>query len=63
MSLLQIGDLEIIHITKKEARIKGYVLPPVYMLKRFTEQKNIFTNKRNGQVLILRNLKSDILQT
>ncbi|KAF3423043.1 hypothetical protein E2986_13887 [Frieseomelitta varia] len=42
VSLLQVGDLEIIHITKKEARIKGYVLPPTHMLKRFTEQKNIF---------------------
>ncbi|KAK9310730.1 hypothetical protein QLX08_000044 [Tetragonisca angustula] len=36
VSLLQIGDLEIIHITKKEAGIKGYVLPPTYMLKRYS---------------------------
>ncbi|KAK1122953.1 hypothetical protein K0M31_008591 [Melipona bicolor] len=36
VSLLQIGHLEIINITKKEARIKGYVLPPTYMLKRYT---------------------------
>nr|XP_034172604.1 adenylate cyclase type 10-like isoform X1 [Osmia lignaria] len=35
VSLLQVGGLEIINISKKEANMKGYVLPPVTMLKRF----------------------------
>ncbi|CAL7939791.1 unnamed protein product [Xylocopa violacea] len=34
VSLLQIGSLEIVNISKKEANVKGYVLPPLYMLKR-----------------------------
>lgn len=35
ISLLQAGGLEIVNISKKDAVIKGYVLPPVSMLKRF----------------------------
>lgn len=38
MSLLQVGGLEIVNITKREANIKGYVLPPVSMLERFTRK-------------------------
>ncbi|XP_033176159.1 adenylate cyclase type 10 [Bombus impatiens] len=38
VSLLQVGGLEIVNITKREANIKGYVLPPVSMLERFTRK-------------------------
>ncbi|XP_076763166.1 adenylate cyclase type 10 [Xylocopa sonorina] len=35
VSLLQAGSLEIVNISKREANVQGYVLPPVAMLKRF----------------------------
>ncbi|XP_076682511.1 LOW QUALITY PROTEIN: adenylate cyclase type 10 [Andrena cerasifolii] len=38
ISLLQAGGLEILNISKKDAVIQGYVLPPVSMLKRFMSQ-------------------------
>nr|XP_012152584.1 PREDICTED: LOW QUALITY PROTEIN: adenylate cyclase type 10-like [Megachile rotundata] len=44
VSLLQVGGLEIINISKKEANIKGYVLPPITMLKRYTFTSNNFFN-------------------
>ncbi|CAK9811293.1 Adenylate cyclase type 10 [Anthophora quadrimaculata] len=41
VSLLQIGSIEIINISKREANIKGYVLPPLSMLKRFVSRTTL----------------------
>ncbi|XP_076283495.1 adenylate cyclase type 10 [Lasioglossum baleicum] len=46
VSLLQAGGLEIIMISKNEAMQKGYVLPPLIMLKRYsTTNKLHYTGK------------------
>ncbi|XP_078052180.1 adenylate cyclase type 10 [Augochlora pura] len=37
VSLLQAGGLEVVIITKNEAIEKGYVIPPITMLKRFAK--------------------------
>ncbi|XP_076237951.1 adenylate cyclase type 10 [Calliopsis andreniformis] len=49
ISLLQAGGLQIINISKKEANIQGYVLPPISMLKRFVSNVT-FSNHRERRM-------------
>ncbi|XP_039306665.1 adenylate cyclase type 10 isoform X1 [Solenopsis invicta] len=48
LSLTQSGSLVIIHIRATIAEEMGYVLPPIYMLKRFASE-DIFLNNGNNE--------------
>ncbi|XP_071646995.1 adenylate cyclase type 10 [Temnothorax longispinosus] len=48
LSLTQSGSLVIVHISKMIAEEMGYVLPPIYMLKRFASE-DMFLNDGNNE--------------
>ncbi|XP_011879972.1 PREDICTED: adenylate cyclase type 10-like [Vollenhovia emeryi] len=49
LSLTQSGSLVIVHISKLIAEEMGYVLPPIYMLKRFASEETFLNDGNNEE--------------